>query len=774
MQIVQHKTTHVLFTVAGALSAAAASMTLFAAPALAQQAAAEDNGVIIVTAQKREENLQTVPAAVSVISADLIERSGAVNIEGLQSAIPTLNFRKGGTTLNSSLFLRGVGTINFSIAAEPSVSTVLDGVVYARSGEAFGDLVDIERIEVLRGPQGTLFGKNASAGVVNVVSKRPGSTFGVEAELSAFTDNEYKAKASVDAPLSPTLRTRLTAFAGSYGGNIENITTGKSINGYDRWGLRGIAVWDASEKLQVTVIGDYRKADDNCCAEVIGTAPSGANGAALTGLLAGVRFQGDETRQVRHNLVTKTEETSWGLSAQADYEWRNHTLTSITAYRSWDNTEVREGDWLDRAAAYVGTGFAQLHDRGPQESTTLTQEFRITSPAGERLEYVGGLFYYRAEAERTFRRDVTSCTASTLAIDATGQRPCTPAASTIVSAFSQANFGSTFENWAAYGQGSFALSDTFKLIAGLRYTSDKLDYFHNRIPSAIAGLPGIRTDTTGFTGNTDETNLSGKVGAQWQATDDIMAYATYSRGYKGPAFNVFFNMNPTQRNVIEAETADAYEAGLKTAWFDNRLIANVAAYYARYENFQANNFDVLNGVVITRLTNAGEVSTKGAELDFSLRPGAGWTINGGLAYTDAQIETFRDAAGVITAARKGEPLPLAPDWKGTLGVEYFLPLGEGVPFDLRFNTQYAYTSDQNSDLGRNPLLQIGATGIWDASLALVDRNERYTLTFIAKNLTDQSYTSLITPGGPGGSLRYLIPREADSYVGVALRTKLGE
>ena len=196
------------------LSSATAAVLSFAlsTSAFAQTTPNNDVDVVIVTAQKREENLQKVPAAVSVLSAATLSNANAVNIEGVTALIPSLTFNKGGTTLNSSLFLRGVGTINFSIAAEPSVAFVLDGVVMARAGEAFGDLYDLQRMEVLRGPQGTLFGKNASAGVVNVISKKAGDVFALEAEASIFSGDEYKAKLAMDLPLGERARSRVTAF----------------------------------------------------------------------------------------------------------------------------------------------------------------------------------------------------------------------------------------------------------------------------------------------------------------------------------------------------------------------------------------------------------------------------------------------------------------------------------------------------------------------------------------------------------------------------------
>jgi iron complex outermembrane receptor protein len=757
------------------LSLALASVGAWSAPALAQDAADDGNsGEIVVTAQKREQRLQDVPAAVTVVDGDILDGGAAYNVEGITALVPTLSFNKGGTSLNSSLFMRGVGTINFSVAAEPSVAFVLDGVVLARAGEAFGDLYDAERIEVLRGPQGTLFGKNASAGVVNVVSKMPGSTYGGQVDVSYFEGNEQRVKASVDVPLSETFRTRLTAFGGTYDGNIRNLARNSDINGYDRWGVRGIAVWEASPNLEFTLIGDYRHAADNCCAPVVGVQPTGATGAALTSLLAGVPFLRDETRTVRQDTITQTKEDSWGVSLQADLAVGNHTLTSISAYRAWDNVEIREGDFLGtRVPAYVGNAFNRVQDFGPQESTTFSQEIRLTSPDDQPFTYVLGGYYYDADADRTFRRDVSSCTASTLALDATGQRPCTVSASTIVSTFARAEFGSEFKNLAVFADGELDLGEQLSLIGGLRYTRDELSAYHVRTNLATPSLPGISNNPNNVRLSTEETNVSGRFGARYAVSDDIVAYGTYSRGYKGPAYNVFFQMNANpavnQSNVIEAETVDSVEFGLKTAWFDNRFLVNLAVFDADYENFQANNFDNQGGVIVTRLTNAGDVSTKGFEVDVLLRASETFSLNAGLAITDAQIEAFRDPTGVVTTARAGEQLAFAPDYKGTVG---FNKEWNGGPLNVYLTGSWSFVSDQFPDLGANPALRIDSSDLVDASLGFSDANDRLRVTLIGKNLLDDSFPSLVQSGGPGGFV-HRIPREADRYYGVSARLRLG-
>ena len=746
------------FLIAGAGVAA----MLCANPAMAQTGTTDDAPAIaeiVVTAQKREEKLQAVPLAVSVVSGAAIAASGAVNLEGAQYLVPTLNFRKSGTTINQSLFLRGVGTSTFSIAGEPSISTVVDGVVYSRAGEAFSDLIDIDRLEVLRGPQGTLFGKNTSAGVVNIITKRPGEDLGGFLEGGyASNGDEYRLRGAVDVPLSDKVKSRVTAFYGTYDGNIKNVTTNSRVNGYEHWGVRAVVTADVSEALALTLIADYRKSDDDCCAELIGTVPTNLTATVLP------TPRGDRTRTVAQNLVTATTEKSGGVSLQADWTLGNHVLTYIGSYREYDNTETRDGDWLPQA--YVG--FTQLHDLGPQTSNTMTQEFRITSPADQKLSYVVGAYYSRAETERTFTRNDIVCS---LAPAPTVITPCSAAGTVITRPNGSATFGSTFKNFALFGQGVYNLTDRLRLIGGLRYTSDKLSVFHSRV-SPLTG-PGIQPSFGPFTASQSNDNLSGKAGIQYDMAPETTFYATYARGYKGPAYNVFFNLTATGTNPIEAETADSYEVGMKNTLMDGRLILNLAGFYAKYNNFQANNPDIVAGVLVTRFTNAGSISTRGGELDMIFRPMRDLNINGGLAYTDAKIDQFKiPTNGVVTGVvPSGTQLAYAPKWKGSLGMDYRIRTGNMV--DVVLGAQGSYQTKQLSQLDASAAVRAATTihgyAMVDLTAALVDPDDKYRVTFMIKNLFDESFASAITSGGPGGSFRYIIPREADRYYGVTAR-----
>lgn len=778
------------------LASSALALIATSAPAFAQEA--EDEGgkgaEIIVTAQKREENLQEVPLAISVIGGDAIANSGSVTLENAQYLVPSLNFRKSGTTLNQALFLRGVGTINFSIAAEPSVAAVLDGVVLSRAGEGFTDLADVERIEVLRGPQGTLFGKNASAGVVSIVTKRPSNDFEGTVEASYFTKEEYRGRATINLPLGENIRSRFTGYYSEYDGNIRNITLNRKVNGYKHYGFRGAIEADLGDTVTLLLRGDWRKAKDDCCAEIIGTTPTNAAATAL----AATGIAGDRTRRVAQNLLTATNEESWGVSLQADIELGEHVLTSITSYRGWDNQEIRDGDWLDQP--YVGLN--QLHDDGPQTSNTFSQELRIASPTGNFLEYVLGAYYSKADSDRTFARSVITCSASTLPAVAPGLAPCStaPGVSTITTPYGIADFGSTFKNFAVFGQATFNISDDLRFIGGLRWTQDKLNIYHIRrttlsgpgvgasfdsgvynngalVPSPGTGFLAGAPNGIPFTANTKNDNFSGKAAVQVDLTDDNMAYLSYTRGYKGPAYNVFYNMATVHTNVIEPETVNAFEAGLKNSFLDGALIVNLAAYYAKYKNYQANSPDFVNGVRTTRLINAGSVSTQGFEFELVANPADNFSVNAGLAYNKAKVEQFRLPPGANAAdlIPSGTPLANAPEWKFATGFDWTIETGGFANVEL--NGQLAMQSDQIYELSPSAAVRRGSTvdgyAIVDLSAALVDQNDGWRVALQVKNLFDKSFASSIVSGGPGGAFRYIIPREADRYFGITARVNFG-
>ena len=759
------------------LALSASSLALIhAAPAMAQ---VEE---IIVTSQKVEENVQDVPIAITAVSGDRLEQAVVFNLENIASVVPSVTFRKGTTSANSAIVMRGVGTITFSVAAEPSVSTVVDGVVLSRSGQAFIDLVDIERLEVLRGPQGTLFGKNASAGLVNIVSKGGTDTFEAQASADYFEGEEVRLRAAISGPLSENLSARVTGFYGTFDGNITNINggTNRTVNGYERYGARGIIDYD-NGSTELRFIADYFEANDDCCADVTAVSRGAVLDAELN--LPGGPAQGEDQRFINHNLVTETRDRQWSLTGTGDFALgETHTLSVVLGYRNWFNEEIREGDFLPRAI--VGTG--ELHDNGVVRTEQYSIEARIASDQSAPFFYQVGAFAWQSDNEQDFTRRNITCTTSTLPVDPrTGARPCN-VTDTVNTLFPTATSFSdvTSRNLALFGQATYRFSEQFAITGGLRYTWDDLEFTHVRAPGvnatngAPATGPGVSGNPAGGTiasggngtntsaGSTDNGNLSGRVALEFKPVDDVLIYGSYTRGYKGPAFNVFFNHTaPTNAIPIDEELSDAFEIGIKSQFWDRRAQLNLAAFTVQYDGFQANNFVLLNGAVVSNLTNAGTVQSAGFEADFVLAPIDGLTFRASAAYADAKVQEFNpNPLTNAPSAINGTRLPLAPEFVYTLGGEYETDLGDVAR--LYLNTDYRHTSSQFSDLGQSGPIE--AFGIWNASVGFSDPEDRYRVTFHARNITDDSYVLLNVSAGQ----RLQIPRDADRYFGVSLRARM--
>ena len=699
------------------------------APALAQ---VEE---IVVTAQKVEENVQDVPIAITAVSGDTLAASGTNSLENLSQLVPSVTFRKGTTNANSAVVLRGVGTISFSIAAEPSVSTVVDGVVLSRSGQAFADLVEIERLEVLRGPQGTLFGKNASAGLINVVSK--GGTDTLEGEFTAeyYEGNEVRTRATISGPIAQDLTFRTNAFYGKYQGNITNVvpfgTRDEKINGYEHLGFRGLLDFD-NGPARIKLIADYYEADDDCCGEVTGVSRGAVLNAELN-LPLGVG-QGENQRFVSHNLVTKSLDRQYGITVNADFDvFTEHTLSAIYGYRNWNNEELREGDFLPRAI--VGT--PELHDRGFVETDQSSLELRLASDQSKAFKYQVGTFYWKSENSQDFTRNVITCNTSTLPVDPrTGARPCN-LADNVNTLFPTATSRSVvdIENYAVFGQATYDFTDRIGLTVGMRWTHDSIDYAHRRAPgvnrttglpttgAGISGAPAGGTIASGgngtvlSTGSSSNSNFSGKAVLTVKPTDDIMLYGSYTRGYKGPAFNVFFNHTAPVNSVpIDEETSDSFEVGFKSQFADNRIQVNASAFQVTYDGFQANNFVLLNGAVVTNLTNAGQVRSTGFELDVLANPVEGLDLFGSVAYADAKVRRFNpNPLTNAPDARDGTKLPLAPEWSWNIGAAYETPFNFfGGDAKVYLRTSFNHVGKQFSELGQSG--PIDRDGLWNASV----------------------------------------------------------
>ena len=508
-------------------------------------------GEVVVTARRRAESLQKVPIAVSVISGADVATKNLNDLQDITSQVPSVDFRVGASNKDRTVFIRGVGTITTSPGVEPSVSTVIDGVVQARPGQATADLLDLDHIEVLRGPQGTLFGKNASAGVINIVTRNPTDTFHAYVDGSAYEGSEYRLKAGISGAIVPgKLDGLLSAFTGQYRGNVNNVTYGDEVNGYHHSGGRAKLIWKPSDTLTFNLTGDYTHSVDttpngvfiNTSRTAYPTNITTANPVLATELAAEGVTPSADNRTTSSNLNTSVHDTNGGLSLQADWDLPgDFKLTSISAFRNWTNTQYQDYDELARPVI----GLPQGADTGHVDFRQFSEEVRLASPKGRFIDYQVGAYYLHGHDRESYQRVITIASAAGLATT-TGYNA----------------FGTDSDNFAVFGEADVNFSSKFRGIAGFREVFDNLNFEANRTSTSPVAVTGIRPNFFAQ-GDDRTTGYADRFGLQYDVTPTINAYATYSHGYKGPAYNVFFNMQATDTLALAPETSNSYEGGIK-------------------------------------------------------------------------------------------------------------------------------------------------------------------------------------------------------------------
>ena len=729
--------TSALFSVAA--SAAETNVAINAASSDKDSDAAP---VVTVTATRRSASLQSVPIAVSVLDGDELEQSNRTSIDRIVAEIPSVNFRQQGGNKDSTIFVRGIGTISTSPGVEPTVSTVIDGVVYARPGQATVDLLDIDHIEILRGPQGTLFGKNASSGVLSVTSRQPTSQTSGYVDASYYQGNEQRVRAGISGTLVPdVVKASLTALYGNYDGNVTNVASGEKVNGYDRQGVRVKLLITPNKDTDITLIADYLRSNSSPSFTAY-KSYSPAFTQAISPATVAV-----DSRQINTDIPSDIRDINKGVSAQVDWRNSGYTLTSITAVRKWDNTQHTTTSAIGNSANVnrISASFPATRDIGTVTFDQVSQELRIASPKEQLIDYVAGLYYLHGKDSETYRRIVSTSAGGTDQ--------------------GYAVYGVGSDSYSVFGESTINFSPTLRGIAGLRWTRDELSYNHQRTSTKATAFAGVQPGVQN-SGDTSENGVSGRLGLQTDMTSDVVAYATYSRGYKGPAYNVFFNMLNRDTLALKPETSDSFELGLKSTAFDKRLTLNLAAFKTKYSNYQANFYDTVAGAVVTRLINAGDVSTQGIELDLTTRPIARLTLTGSLAYTDATIDQFNcPPAAAASCNLNGKTLPFSPHLKTYTRASYAIPLQNGLNTDV--SVDYAWQSKVQYDLFQSPDAIQGSFGILNGSITLSSLNDGWRLALVGKNLMNKSYATNLVANA--SYVTRAVPRDDERYFGLNLR-----
>ena len=702
---------------------------------------------VSVSATLREEPVLSVPIAISVLTGDQMMKVNLRDLSDITGQMPSLTFRAGASNKDTSLLIRGVGTITTSPGVEPDVSTVIDGVVLARPGQSTMDLMDIDHIEVLRGPQGTLFGKNSSVGAINIVSKDPSPNTHSFFNLGYFGGGGEKAiRAGVSGSLVPNKLLGSVAFNyDKYDGNVDNLFLNKKVNGFRNWGTRAKFVYTPSTSFKATVILHFinsysTQPNEGPFVRPFNTSfPALVTTPASAGTLAAIQpvVPTENNLQTNSGLLGRIQDYNDGVAANLEWSVGDYKVTSITAYQNWYNNQFEDTG----VVAAPAVGFTVSWDNGHLWFDQYSEELRLTSPTGKFFTFVTGLYWQKAIDTETYRRDIIQ----------------EPSLGSLVPNYGEAHYGSAGSNYSIYGEGTWNISKTFRVITGLRLTRDDLHFYHSRIASSAVAVPGIQPALAPHDGTTSSNGVSGRGGLQYDLNKDTMLFATYSKGYKGPAYNVFFNQTALQVLPLDPETSDDYELGVKTLTWNGRLQFTATVFNTTYHNYQANEPTTVLGTI-----NAGQVSSKGIEADLRVRLTKQLTFSFTAARIDAVIDNFNKIVSTINY--NGQPLPFAPKFKEDTMLEYHTPLTNKL--DLSMSTDYAYQTRQQYQITQTPDTIQQAYGIWNASIGLSKPSDGWRVAVIGKNLTNTHYATLLTEAG--GMVWRTVPRDNSTFFGVTV------
>jgi outer membrane receptor protein involved in Fe transport len=766
----------------------------FASVAQAQDEAGREIEEIVVTAQKREQSLQDVPIVVTTVSGELLQDAGVRDIRDLTVLTPGLTVTSTSNETVVTARVRGVGTVGDNPGLESSVGVVIDGVYRPRNGVSFGDLGQVSRIEVLKGPQGTLFGKNTSAGVINVITAGPTNDFQAEGELTYGNYDQWGLTGSVSGPLSETVGAHLFVGTRQRDG-YQNIITGpgprteRRDNDQDFWTVRGQLLLTPIDQVDVRIIADFTKRDESCC---VGTqlfvgqaANSRANfiNAVRPGSLDTTSTPFD--RQGYANRPTDQDVEDKGVSAEVNWDLGSGLkLTSITAIRNWRTETGQDSDFTAADLVWRPAGGDNFVEFGQ-----FSQEVRLAGDAVDgRLNWLVGGFYanedLKSRSVLNYGSDYYAYFAGRVLGGAPSLIGLTPGTIFQAGNGSDDRYKQTSDTFALFTNNSFEITEQLELTVGLRFTRDekKLTSRYSTTGSscdqaeaafgALSGAVGQAAATSIVGGlclnaqNNDfdalgtysqertEEEFSGTAKLAYRWNSDVMTYASYSRGYKAGGFN----LDREQRILVTAtgpdftadpdtsfrgEFVDSYELGAKTSWFDRSLMLNVAAFYQEFTDFQLNTF-VGTAFVVETLP---EVVSKGIDADFIyLPPIDGLTLQGGVTYAETEIKPFT-AADLLNPTRfnslrrlPGARLSFAPLWSASLAGTYERELGNGLK--IMGNLSGKFTSSYNTGSDLHPSKIQDEMVLVNGRVGIGSDDDRWVVELWSNNLFDKDYVQV--------------------------------
>ena len=730
-----------------------ALMSTFSLCTEAQQPVIEE---VMVTAQKRVQNAQDVPIALTAIDADTIEQAGIQTTQDVVRLAPSLTVNEANHKQTSSFSIRGVGTNVYGIGVEQGVALLIDDVAAVQPGQTLGSLIDIQRIEVLRGPQSTLFGKNASAGVISITTKAPSETFEGAIQATATDDGETGIVGSVSGPITDEFRYRLTGKWNDRDGYINNLTPNvDDKNGARIRNLRGKLDWDITDTATVKFSAYYMKDKSKCCALTWESMPAGNSILGLPiGYPADGISPGKDNFDFRGEDGPYSESESTGGSMRIQAAVGEFELVSISALDDWNYDIQEDVDFSDLdVQAFFSGGQEQggWYSTGDISTKFYSQEFRLLSPSNEKYEYLVGFYYANAKTTEYFFRNLSLALADN---DTTAKT----------------------ESVSVFGQLTWHFTSATSVTGGLRWLNEEI---------SADLISYLDEEPKKVSGNDSDSPVVGRASLQHFFRDDIMSYASYARGYKGQAFDIGGGRfsEYAANNPIESESSNSYEIGVKSILWNQRLQLNADLFYTTYEDFQVQRTDLIDDVVVFGLDNVGELVTQGIEIDSLVLLSENIALTMNASYIDASANDYDGAAcwagqtvaqgcqGGLQDVDNGR-LPVSPEWKYTAMLDYKIPI-DSLPFDAFANIIYTWQDDVIFNINQDPSLTQGSYGLTNLRFGVNDDEGRYRLTFFATNLFDKAYAgnkiNLTQLFLPGLTVAQIQPRSAQRYVGVQAR-----
>lgn len=740
--------------------------------------------VIIVTARRRQETAQEVPLAISVIRGDSIESTGNFNVVKLQQLAPTLQVYTSNPR-NTAVNIRGLG-VPYGLTSdgfEQGVGIYVDDVYNARVAAATFDFLDVEQVEVLRGPQGTLYGKNTTAGAINITTNQPTFDFEGRAELTVGNLNFRQAKAAISGPLSDTVAARIAVATTSRHGTIFNVRSDRYINEQDNLGLRGTLLFQPNDDLSITLSGDYSKQNPECCGTVFvrvgrtqrALARQYEALAAAQGYSVVSRNPFDRLTDIDASLNAGNK--IGGASLKVKWDVGPGTFTSITAWRFWDWKPENDRDF---------TGLSIVaKSQNPSQQDQYSQEFRYNY-SGDTIDFVIGAFGFK---QRIDTQGVEQQGINASRWNLTGALATNPAVLNGLTASNTQYLKST--SAALFGQLSWKVTDALTIQPGIRLNYDKKEGFYQRRVTDGAGVeiscfnpaPAAGTIRAAQCGvyqpqlsapSVSDWNFSYDFNANYKLAEDVLAYATYAKSFKTVGINQ--NGLPTDAvgnpilaaGVIKPESVNHFEVGIKTQLWDRKATFNLAAFRTDIKNYQATVTNGQLGVLRGYLANAGKVRSQGLEADFKIRPSDRFSAYANAAYTDAKYVRFVDApcppelAGGTTATAanpasppgtaggfspancdiSGQRLPGVSKWAISYGAEVNTPLTflatEGQLY-VGFDGNYRSGFSSNP----SPSIYTNIEGYALSNYRVGFRSDKFEIYGWVRNVFDVNYFELL-------------------------------